>query len=99
MNINIIVATLLTALIGLYTWRAFLHQDDPPPSKLPWVPIDVNKPRSFVNKTKDAGLFTERARRAAIINNPTPVFSYKGSTNGSLEYYFISSVLTEGRPH
>lgn len=98
MNINVIVVALLTAIIGLYSWRAFLHQGEPPPSQLPWVPIDANKPRTFVNKTKDAGLYIERVRRAAIIRNPDPVFSYKGSTNGSLEYYFISSVLTDGRP-
>ena len=98
MNINFIVLGLLTAIIGLYSWRAFLHQDEPPPSQLPWVPIDANKQRSFVNKTSDAGLHIERVRRAAIIRNPDPIFSFKGSTNGSLEYYFLSSVLTDGRP-
>jgi len=98
MNINVIVVALLTAIVGLYSWRAFLHQNDPPPSQLPWVPLDVNKPRSFVNKTNDAGMFIERTRRAAILRNPNPVFSFKGSTNGSLEYFFLSSVLTDGRP-
>lgn len=97
MSINVIVVSLLTLMIGMYTWRAFLHQGEPPPSHLPWVPIDANRLRSFVNQTRDAGLYIERVRRAAIINNPNAVFSYKGSTNGSLEYYFISSVLTDGR--
>ena len=98
MNINFLVVALLTTIIGLYSWRAFLHQGEPPPSKLPWTPISTGKQRSFVNKTSDAGLFVERSRRAAILRNPNPVFSYKGSTNGSLEYYFISGVLTDGRP-
>lgn len=98
MNINVLVMALLATIVGLYTWKAYLHRDDPAPSQLPWVPIDVNKPRSFVNQVRDAGLYTERTRRAAIINNPTPVFSYKGSTNGSLEVYFLSSILTTPRP-
>lgn len=92
MNINVLVVALLTAIIGLYSWRAFLHQNDPPPSQLPWVPIDVNKPRSFVNKTSDAGMYTERARRVAIISNPQPFYGFKGSTNGSLEWNFLTSV-------
>lgn len=92
MNINVIVVALLSAVIGLYSWRAFLHQDEPPPSQLPWVPLDVNKPRSFVNKTSDAGLHIERVRRSAIIGNPSGAVSYKGSTNGSLEWNFLTSV-------
>jgi hypothetical protein len=67
MNINVIVVALLTTIIGLYSWKAFLHQNEPPPSQLPWVPIDANKHRSFVNQTRDAGMFTERTRRVAII--------------------------------
>ena len=98
MNINVIVVAVLTAIVGLYSWRAFLHQNDPPPSQLPWTPISTSKSRFFVNKTGDAGLHIERTRRAAILRNPNPVFSFKGSTNGSLEYFFLSSVLTDGRP-
>lgn len=92
MNINVIVLALLTAIIGLYTWKAFLRTDDSAPSQLPWVPIDVNKPRSFVNQTRDAGMYTERARRVAIISNPQPFYGFKGSTNGSLEWNFLTSV-------
>ena len=92
MNINVLVVALLTTIIGLYSWRAFLHQNEPPPSQLPWVPIDANKPRSFVNKTNDAGLYIERVRRTAIIGNPSGSVSYKGSTNGSLEWNFLTSV-------
>lgn len=60
---------MMVGVIGFYTWRAFLHKDDPPPSVLPWVPIDVNKHRSFVSMTRDAGMFTERTRRVAIIGS------------------------------
>ena len=86
MNINVIVLGLLFTVIGLYSWRAYLHQDDAPPSFLPWVPIQVGKERSFVNQTRDAGMFIERTRRTAIISNQPSIFSYKGSTNGYLEY-------------
>ena len=86
MNINVIVLGLLFTVIGLYSWRAYLHQDDAPPSFLPWVPIQVGKERSFVNQTRDAGMFIERTRRTAIISNQSFVPSYKGSTNGYLEY-------------
>jgi hypothetical protein len=89
MDINIIVLLMMASVIGLYTWRAFLHQDDPPPSALPWVPIDANKHRSFVSMTRDAGMFTERTRRVAIIGSvqclPSRSFWQKGFTNGVVE--------------
>lgn len=91
-NINILVVMLLSTIIGLYTWKAYLHQGKDPPSQLPWVPIDANKPRSFVNKTSDAGMYIERVRRVAIISNPNAVYGHKGSTNGSLEWNFLTSV-------
>lgn len=86
MNINAAVLWLMVAIVGLYSWRAYLHQDDPPPSHLPWVPIDVRKTKVYVSQTKDAGMYTEFQRRTAIIGNPTRGVSYKDSTNGSLEY-------------
>lgn len=85
----------MAVLFGMYTWKAYLHLDDPAPSELPWVPIDANKPRSFVNRTRDAGMYIERQRRSAIISGPS-LFSYKGSTNGSLEYYLTG--ILEGIP-
>jgi hypothetical protein len=90
MNINVIVVALLTTILGLYAWRAFSRGIENVPTELPWVPIDANKPRSFVNQTRDAGMFTERARRTAIISNPNAIFGHKGSTNGSLEYFLTS---------
>lgn len=89
-NINVIVVLLLTTIVGMYSWKAFFRKEDEAPSQLPWVPIDVNKPRSFVNQTRDAGMFTERARRTAIIGNPSGLYGHKGSTNGSLEYFLTS---------
>jgi hypothetical protein len=91
-NINVIVVLLLGAVVGMYSWKAFFRKDDSEPTQLPWVPIDANKPRSFVNQTRDAGLYIERVRRTAIIGNPSGSVSYKGSTNGSLEWNFLTSV-------
>jgi hypothetical protein len=86
MNINAAVAWILVAVVGLYSWRAFLHQEDPPPSSLPWAPIDVRKTKVYVSQTKDAGMFVERQRRLAILQNKPLVPSFQGSTNGYLEY-------------
>ena len=98
MNINVIVLGLLFTVIGLYSWRAYLHQDDAPPSFLPWVPIRVGKERSFVNQTRDAGMFIERTRRAAIISNPSTFFSYKASTNGYLEHGLTGILVGAPKP-
>ena len=92
MDINAIVMWLMVSIIGLYTWRAYLHMEDPPPSTLPWVPIDANKPRSFVNQTRDAGMYVEQQRRVALIRNPSGNVGYKGSTNGSLEWNFLTGI-------
>jgi hypothetical protein len=100
MDINAIVLLLMASVVGFYTWQAFLHKDDPAPSALPWVPIDVNKHRSFVSMTRDAGMFTERTRRCTIINSGrggATQFKQKGSTNGSLEWLFLTGVCP-GRP-
>lgn len=86
MNINHIVLGLLALVAGFYTWKSYFRVDDTPPSMLPWVPIDVRKNKVYVSQTRDAGMFTERQRRVAIIGRKPGVFSYKGSTNGYLEY-------------
>lgn len=82
MNINAIALGLLAVVLGWYTYQAFLLRDKPPPSQLPWVPIDVNKRRSFVNQTRDAGMFTELTRR---ISNRTWNPQQKGFTNGIMD--------------
>jgi hypothetical protein len=93
MNIN--VTALLVLVAALLTHSAYAYfslQVAPNPTDLPWVPIDLRKQRSFVNQTRDAGMFTERTRRTAIISNPDGMYGHKGSTNGSLEWNFLSSV-------
>lgn len=89
---------LMAVVIGLYSWRAYLHQDDYVPSALPWVPIDVNKHRSFTSMTRDAGMYIERMRRSAILSNHSHVFSFKGSTNGYLEYGLTSILVGAPEP-
>jgi len=85
MDINVLAMAFMMSVLGFYTLKYFFRKDDDPPSQLPWVPIDVNKQRTFVNQTRDAGMFTERARRVAILKNHGDTFSYKGSDNGYLE--------------
>ena len=85
MNINLLVLGVMFTLLGLYSWTAYTRPESTP-NFLPWVPIQVGKQRSFVNQTRDAGMFIERTRRTAIISNQSFIPSYKGSTNGYLEY-------------
>jgi len=87
MNINILVMGLMSLLLGVFAWRAWSYgPDTPEPNFLPWVPIDVRKNKVYVSQTRDAGMFTERQRRVAVIGNRSGLFSYKDSTNGYLEY-------------
>lgn len=92
MNINHLVMGLIVIVISYYAYTGFLNRDKPPPSELPWVPIQTGKSRSFVNQVRDAGMFTEATRRKAIIRNPDAKFGNKDITNGSMEWYFLSSV-------
>ena len=86
MNINYIVLGVLALVAAFFTSKSYFRLDDSVPSQLPWVPIDVRKNKVYVSQTRDAGMFTERQRRVAIIGNKPGVFSYKDSTNGYLEY-------------
>lgn len=85
MNINAAAIWILAGLLGLYAWRAYLHREDPPPSELPWVPIDVRKTKVYVSQTRDAGMFVERQRRVAVLRNRPFRPSYKDFTNGVLD--------------
>ena len=87
MNINVLAMGILALILGGYAWKAWGATLDTPQTQfLPFVPIDVRKTKVYVSQTRDAGMFTERARRTAIIGNPTRLVSYRGSTNGSLEF-------------
>ena len=87
MNINILAMGILALILGGYAWKAWGATPDTPQTHfLPFVPIDVRRNKVYVSQTKDAGMFTERQRRVAIIGNPTRLVSYQGSTNGSLEF-------------
>ena len=97
-NINTILLGLLSLFIGYNVVSYYLTPSDPyqvPTGALP-VPIQVGKTRSIVSKNGDASMAIELARRRAIIGSNScaihPKFSYQGSTNGSLETFFISGL-------
>lgn len=92
MSLNLIALGLMVVVIGYQVVQAYLTPGDPDKPKLPWVPIDVRRTKHYVSQTKDAGMFIERVRRSAIIGNPTLSPSYKGSTNGSMEWNFLTGV-------
>ena len=93
MNINVGAIGLLVLALGLHVAYAYFSIDrTKAPTDLPWVPIQVGKTRSFHSQTRDASTYIEAVRRRAIIRNPEGVYSYKGSTNGSLEWNFLTAV-------
>jgi hypothetical protein len=92
MGINQIVLGLLAVVVLLHVAHAYSTNVIANPSNLPWVPIQVGKTRSFHSQTRDAGMYIEAVRRKAIIGNPTLTPSYRGSTNGSLEWNFLTGI-------
>jgi len=87
MNINAIVMGLMALMVGAFAWKMWTMPSDAHMHHfLPFVPIDVRKTKVYVSQTRDAGMFTERQRRVAIIGNSSRLVSYKDSTNGSLEF-------------
>jgi hypothetical protein len=87
MNINVLVMGLLALILSSYAWKAYTTPvDAPPPNLLPFIPISDGKSKVYVSPTKDAGMYIERQRRLAILQNKPLVPSFKGSTNGYLEY-------------
>jgi hypothetical protein len=91
MGINAIVLALLTIALAVHAMYVYRSQETPP-DKLPWVPIQAGKTRSFHSQTRDASMYTERTRRTAIISNPDLVVGNKSSTNGSLEWNFLTGI-------
>jgi hypothetical protein len=91
MDINFIAVGLMTLLMGFYTWKAWTMPSEAHIQHfLPFTPIDVRKTKIYVSKTRDAGMFTERARRVATIGNRDGPYSYKGSTNGYLDAFLTA---------
>ena len=97
-NINTIFLSLLGLFIGYNLVSYYLTAKNtyqPPIGALP-VPIQVGKSKVYVSKERDASMATEMKRRRAIIGSnscgTSPKFSYQGSTNGSLETFFISGL-------
>lgn len=97
MNINMIFMGLLGLFIGYNILNYYLTPVDIyeiPTGALP-VPIQEGKSKIYVSKNGDASMRTEYTRRKTIIgsNSGYPKkFSYSGSTNGSLETFFLSSI-------
>ena len=98
LNINTLFIGLFTLFIGYGMTSYYLQKPDPyevPTGALP-VPIQVGRNKIIVSKTGDASMSTEYKRRRAIIGSNScginPKFSHQGSTNGSLETYFLSSM-------
>lgn len=98
LTINTLFIGFLSIILGYGMFSYYLQKPDPyeiPTGNLP-VPIQVGKNKIIVSKTGDASMSTEYRRRRAIIGSNscgiTPKFSYQGSTNGSLETYFLTSM-------
>lgn len=102
MKLNFTINTLFIGLLSLFLGYGmlsyYLQKPDPyeiPTGALP-VPIQVGRNKIIVSKTGDASMSTEYRRRRAIIGSNscgiTPKFSHQGSTNGSLETYFLSAM-------
>jgi hypothetical protein len=97
-TINTLFIGLFSIFFGYGVLSYYFQKHDPyeiPTGALP-VPIQVGKNKLIVSKTGDASMRTEYQRRRAIIGSNscgiTPKFSYQGSTNGSLETYFLTSM-------
>lgn len=97
-TINTLFIGILILIVGSGVTSYYLANTnlyDIPTGALP-VPIQVGKNKIIVSKTGDASMRTEYNRRRAIIGSNScsisPKFSYKDSTNGSLETFFISGL-------
>lgn len=92
MGINLYAIAFIVLLLGAnYVYSCFSIVNEKTP-ELPWVPIQVGKTKTYTSMTRDAGMYIEKLRRTAIIGNPTGKVSYKGSTNGSLEWNFLTGI-------
>lgn len=93
MNINLLAMGMLVLFLSYHAWLAWQPIPLPPTSAIP-APIQVGKQRSFVNQTRDAGMFIELQRRQATRSaNPFQ----KGFSNGVLES-FITGICANCPP-
>ena len=97
-TINTLFIGFFTLILGYGITSYYLQKPDPyevPTGALP-VPIQVGRNKIIVSKTGDASMRTEYKRRRTIIGSNScginPKFSHQGSTNGSLETYFLSAM-------
>ena len=108
MKFNFTINTLFLSVLGLFIGYNMLSYYltptniyQPPIGTLP-VPIEVGRSKIYVSKERDASMATENRRRRAIIGSnsgPIKKFGYSGSTNGSLETFFLSSIWPTGVPY
>lgn len=102
MRLSFTINTLFLSLLGLFIGYNVLNYYltptnvyQPPIGALP-VPIQAGKSKIYVSKERDASMATEMRRRRAVIGSNScavhPKFGYSGSTNGSLETFFISGL-------
>jgi hypothetical protein len=97
-TINTLFIGILFLIIGSGVTSYVLTATNPyelPIGSLP-APVQVGKNKIIVSKTGDASMSTEYKRRRAIIGSNScgyySKFSHSGSTNGSLETYFLSAM-------
>lgn len=98
LSINTLFIGIFVLIIGgglTSYWLTRVDPYEPPIGALP-VPIQVGKNKIIVSKTGDASMATEYKRRRTVIGSNSygifPKFSHSGSTNGSLETYFLSAM-------
>jgi hypothetical protein len=98
-TINTVFLSLVGLFVGYTVLQYYLTPTDIyqiPIGALP-VPIQDGKSKVYVSKERDASMRTEHLRRRAIIGSnsgPFKKFGFSGSTNGSLETFFLTSILS-----
>jgi hypothetical protein len=103
-TINTLFIGILFLIIGSGVSSYLLTKTDPyevPTGAFP-APIQVGRNKIIVSKTGDASMRTEYTRRRTIVGSnsgPIKKFGFSGSTNGSLETFFLSSIWPTGVPY
>lgn len=98
MNINVLVMGLMSLMLSYVAWSMWTTPSTHIHNFLPFVPIDVRKTKVYVSQTRDAGMFTERQRRVAIIGHRPGVFSAKDTSNGYMDYFLSAICVCPAAP-